>query len=355
MDHVLRWTQQSSRFRHSRTIGRSLCTAASYPGHPLEPLQLKKRKLSAAKSMNLASVEASISITTEHVVAVMKTIFSLRHLLGRAHAESVWEVVGAEAALVLRYCSHMNWIPEVLAVVDVFCSHIARLLQWNNVSPAFWQPFSDIHVQPLLQFCSKAMTSLMNMLEAGKASAVCSASKLLSVAVTCLSFGWQRAKSSVVKRGDVSRGNATVLVRACASLCACVNAARSCSNMALLVPLVTSLSRVRSLLECAWTLVASAMQLRSHVSGSNAAEAWAVACTQTTSFLLLLHAPVRAELIAPLLFEGEPLFSSLPCGATRGEMLHSATVHQRSALTVTHCLDYRGPMAGLQQIVSRGA
>jgi hypothetical protein len=199
------------------------------------------------------------------------------------------------------------------------------------------------------------MTSLINMLEAGKASAVCSASKLLSVAVTCLSFGWQRAKSSVVKRGDVSRGNATVLVRACASLCACVNAARSCSNMALLVPLVTSLSRVRSLLECAWTLVASAMQLRSHVSGSNAAEAWAVACTQTTSFLLLLHAPVRAELIAPLLFEGEPLFSSLPCGATRGEMLHSATVHQRSALTVTHCLDYRGPMAGLQQIVSRGA
>jgi hypothetical protein len=311
-------------------------------------------------SSHLAALEASTAMTMEHVIAVMSNIRLLRHVLGRSHAESIWQQVGALAALVLRHCSHMDWIPEVFAIIDVFCSYTLRLLQWNNSSPAFWQPLSDIHMQPLLKFCSEAMSHGTTMLAIGNASAVRSCSMLLVVAITCMSCSWHRTKLNVVNRSDVSPDHGRVLVKACARMCECVHAARSCSNMALLISLVVSLSRVRLLLECSWTLVVSALQLRSHVSiardaiDTRAAEMWAVSCTQTTSFLILLHAPVRANIIAPLLFETESFFSSMPCGASRDEMLHSTTVHQRSALTLSHCLDFSGPMAGLKKIMSQG-
>ena len=323
-----------------------------------------KRKLSSTMSSHLAALEASAAMTMEHVVAVMNNIRHLRHLLGRTHAECIWQQVGTVAALVLRHCSHMDWIPDVFAIVDVFCSYTLGFLQWNNSSPAFWQPLSDVHLQPLLQFCSEAMAHSTTKLAIGKASAIRSSSMLLIIAVNCLSRSWQRTKSNVVNRSNVAPVHGRVLVKACAQMCSCVHAARACSNMTLLISLVTSLSRVRLLLECVWTLVASALQLRSHVlvahdamdaRGSNAAEAWAVSCTQTTSFLIILHAPVRADVIASLLFEAEALFSSLPCGASREEMLQSTTRYQRSALTLAHCLDFSGPMEGLKHIMSQGA
>jgi hypothetical protein len=315
-------------------------------------------------SVHLASLQSSTAMIAEHVGSVMKNLHILRHVLGRANAESVWEVVGVEATLLLRFCSHMKWIPEVFTTVDIFCGHALQLLQWNNSSPAFWQPFSDVHLQPLLQFCLEAMTHAMELLCTGAASAVRSASILLTIAVACLSRSWHRARLSVVNSVDVQQQHARLLVQTCTRMCKCVNALRSCSNMTLLISLVTSLSRTRLLLECVWTLVASAMQLRSHScavnvpndsSFGNEAEAWTIACTQTTSFLILLHAPVRADLIAPLLYQSRYLFASLPCGASREEMLHSATVFQRSALTLASCLDYRGPMSAFQQIVSQGA
>ncbi len=358
------WILQCRSFSVSSPANRSLVTGAMFSGHPLQPLQLKRRKLSSTKSTSLASLEMSVAVVVEHVHSVMNNIRWLRRLLGRSNAESVWEHVGAEAGLLLTYCCHMNWIPEVYAVVDVFCRHILALLRWNNSSPAFWQPCSDVHLQPLLQFCSDAMMRATAALEIGATFAVRSCSMLLVVAISCLSYSWQRAKLNVVNQNDVHANHAVLLVKACARVCDCVRAARSCSNMTLLVSLVTSISSLRLLLECAWTLIASAMQLRSHVAAARdshhtggilAAETWAVACAQATSFLLLLHAPVRAELIATLLFDRCALFPSLSCGASRDEMLHSSTIYQRSALTLAHCLDYRGPLTGFQQVVSHGA
>ncbi len=362
VEQVSRWTLASSRFRASLPLNRSLHNGAAFCGPALQPLQLKKRRLSATKSKQLAAIELSCAMVAEHIVALMKNIRCLRHVLGRAHAESIWELVGAEAAVLLRCCSDMKWMPEAFAIADMFCSHTLSLLRWSNSSPAFWQPFSDAHIQPLLQFCSEAMTHAADKLAVGAACAVRSCSLLLVVAISCLSRSWQRAKL-FVNHSSVQPRHGVLLVKACARLCSCVNAARSCSNMSLLVSLVTSLSPLRLLLECVWTLVASALQLRSHVvadrvsngtSGTTAAETWTVACAQTTSFLLLLHAPVRPELIASLLYDKTSVFASMSCGASREEMLHSATVYQRSALTLAHCLDHRGPMAELQRIVSHG-
>lgn len=364
LDYVGKWTQQIIKFRRSHVLGCSLSTGAKFSGHPLEPLQLKKRRLSSTKSAHLASLENSCAMMVEHVVSVMKNIRCLRYLLGRVHAGSVWEVVGTEASLLLRYCTHMKWTAEVFATVDMFCGHTLQLLQWNNSSLAFWQPFSDVHLQPLLQFCVEAMTRAMELLGVGAASAVRSGSILLTVATTCLSRSWHRTKLSVVHQSDVPPQHARLLVQACTRMCLCVNAVRSCSNMTLLISLVTSLSRTQLLLECVWTLTASAMQLRSHVTAApdptdssfgTATEAWAVACTQTTSFLILLHTPVRPDLKAALLYQRRYLFTSLPCGASREEMLHSASVFQRNALTLAGCLDYRGPMTAFQQIFFQGA